>query len=112
MWKNIKIDRIGAIEKCVAEFQIWANNVLPYGKMKIKIFEQQDGSFLGYTDVKIIRKFDNISEAAVGHGISEEEALTDTINYFMHMVKMDYPEDEYPNGLSESDIEYADYSDF
>lgn len=112
MWKNIKIDKIGAIEKCVAEFQVWANNVLPYGKMKIKIYEQQDGSFIGYSDVKIIRKFDNNSEAAVGHGTSVEAALKDTVNYFMQMVRMDYPEEVYPNGLLESYIEYVDYSDF
>ena len=64
------------------------------------------------SDVKIIRKFDNNSEAAVGHGISVEAALRDTVNYFMQMVRMDYPEEVYPNGLLESDIEYVDYSDF
>ena len=112
MWKDIKIDKVGVIEKCVAEFHVWSSQVLPYGKMKVKIFERQDGSFTGYTDVRIIRKFDNTPEAAVGFGKSIEEALTDTVNYFMQMVEMDYPKDEYPHGLSESDIEYTDYSDF
>lgn len=112
MWKDLKIGKIGAIEKCVAEFQVWANDILPYGKMKIKIYEHQNGVFLGYTDVKIIRKFDNYSEGAVGHGKSVEEALVDTIKYFIEMIEADYPESEYPNGLSAEDIEYVEYSDF
>jgi hypothetical protein len=112
MWKKLKIENIGAIERCVAEFQVWSNNILPYGKMKIKIYERQNGTFLGYTDIRVIRKFDNMPEGAVGHGSSIEEALTDTINYFMQMVKEDYPENEYPNGLSEDNIQYSDFCDF
>lgn len=108
MWKDLKIDKIGAIEKCVAEFQVWANDILPYGKMKVKIYEQQDGLFLGYTDIRVIRKFDNSAEAAVGHGKSVEDALVDTINYFNQMVDSDYPE----SGLTEADIEYVEHSDF
>ena len=38
MWKDLKIDGVGAVEKCVAEFQVWMQPILPYGKMKVKIF--------------------------------------------------------------------------
>lgn len=112
MWKNLKIENVGAIERCVAEFQIWAHNILPYGKMKIKIYESQEGKFFGYTDIRIIRKFDDNPEGAVGHGKTIEEALTDTVNQFMQIANDDFPAYEYPNGLPEEKVVYSDYSDF
>lgn len=112
MWKNIKMYKIGSIEKCVAEFQVWAQEILPYGKMKIRVYESQNGVFSGYTDVRIIRKFDNSPESAVGHGKTIEEALEDTINYFMEIIEEDYPSKEYPNGVPEENIVYSEFSDF
>lgn len=46
-----KFKYVGTIEKSVAEFQIWLHDILPYGKMKIKIYERQDHMFFGYTDI-------------------------------------------------------------
>ena len=43
MMNDLKIDGIDAIEKCVGEFQIRAQGILPYGKMKVKIYENKDG---------------------------------------------------------------------
>lgn len=107
MWKNIKIDNIGAIEKCVGEFQILAYDILPYGKMKIKVYQRQDGMYYGYTDLKVRRKFDNSPEGAIGYGSSVEEALEDTIKYFMEIL-----DEDYSDGITEEDIEYSEYSDF
>lgn len=112
MWKSIKMDHVRAIEKCAAEFEVWATRILPYAKMKVKIYEQQNGFFTGYTDVQVIRKFDNKPEGAVGHGKTVEEALEDTINNFLQIVESDYPKDQYPHGLSEENIEYIDFNDF
>lgn len=112
MWKNLKMDRIGSIEKCVAEFQVWAQEILPYGKMKIKIYENQKGVFSGYTDIRVIRKFDGSPEGAVGHGKTVDEALEDTINYFMEIAEEDYPSKEYPEGIPETYIVYSEFSDF
>lgn len=44
--------------------------------------------------------------------VNIEEALEDTIGWFLQVVDMDYPPDEYPDGLIENDIEYIEYSDF
>lgn len=107
MWKNIKIDKIGAIEKCVGEFQILAYDILPYGKMKIKVYQRQDGMYYGYTDLKVKRKFDNSPEGAIGYGSSLEEALEDTIKYFMEIL-----DEDYSDGITKEDIEYSEYSDF
>lgn len=112
MWRDVNIEYVGAIEKCVAEFQVWMIEILPYAKMKVKVYEGADYTYTGYTDVRIIRKFDGAPQGAVGYGKTIDEALIDTINYFVQMVKEDYPKSEYPNGLSESDIEYTEYSDF
>jgi len=107
MWKDINNDFVGNIEKLSAEFQVWMVNVLPYAKMKVRVYENQYGKYVGYSDVRIIRKFDNTPEGAVGYGDSVDIALENTINCFVQIVKEDYP-----NGLVENDIEYAEWSDF
>lgn len=107
MWKNIEIKNVSAIEKTVAEFTIWMIGVLPYAKMKVKIYESKSGKYTGMTDLRIKRKFDGSPESAIGHGNSVEEALEDTIKYFNSMLKEDGLEQ-----LTEGDIEYSEYSDF
>ncbi|MFU8648890.1 hypothetical protein ACNA06_16410 [Lysinibacillus sp. RSDA_15] len=48
-WRDIKIDSLDAIEKCVAEFEITAlrffeeifeENIIHYGAFKVKIYER------------------------------------------------------------------------
>ena len=112
MWHELKISQVEKIEKCVAEYQIWMHTVLPYGKLKIKIYEDQDKTYTGITDVRVRRKFDGEFEGGVGYGKSIEEALEDTIGWFLQVVDMDYPIADYPDGLTENDIEYVGYSDF
>ena len=112
MWQEIKIIGIEEIEKCVAEFRISMHTVLPYGTMKIKIYENQNKTFEGITDIGVKRKFDGNFENAVGYGNTIEEALKDTINWFTKMVQEDYPIEEYPEGLLEEDIEYLKNTDF
>ncbi|UUE09815.1 hypothetical protein NMX13_19660 [Dickeya zeae] len=107
MWKNIEIKNVSAIEKTVAEFTIWMIGVLPYAKMKIKIFENHSGEYTGRTDLQIKRKFDNAPECAIGDGKNIEEALENTIKYFNKMLEEDGLEQ-----LTEGDIEYSEYSDF
>ena len=80
--------------------------------LKIKIYEDQDKTYTGITDVRVRRKFDGEFEGGVGYGKSIEEALEDTIGWFLQVVDMDYPIADYPDGLTENDIEYVGYSDF
>lgn len=112
MWKEIKLENLSGIDKCVGEFQVWMIGILPYAKMKVKIFESNEGKFTGYTDIQIKRSFDGSFEGAVGFGESVDTALENTIKYFLKMIKSDYPREKYPDGLSEEDILYSDYSDF
>lgn len=107
MWHDLRIENVGAIEKTVAEFTIWMVAILPYAKMKVKIYEGQSGNYTGMTDLRIKRKFDGSPESAIGHGNSIEEALEDTIKYFNSMLKTDGFDE-----LTEDDIEYSEYSDF
>ncbi|XWJ91309.1 hypothetical protein ACRARH_03500 [Phytobacter ursingii] len=107
MWQNIKIENVSKIEKTVAEFTVWMIGVLPYAKMKVKIYESQSGLYTGMTDLRIKRKFDGSPESAIGHGNSIEEALEDTIKYFNSMLKTDGIDE-----LIEGDIEYSEWSDF
>lgn len=112
MWHDLKIDRVDKIEKCVGEYQIRMHSILAYEKVKIKIYESQDRTYTGVTDVSIKRKSDGEFEAVSGFGNSIEEALEDTIKYFLEIVDSDYPSEEYPYGLSGEEVEYMEYSDF
>lgn len=112
MWKELKLSNVQKIEKVSAEFVIWMHSILPYGKMKVRIYEDQEGGFSGITDLHIKRKFDGDFEAAVGFGKTIEEALSETIRNFNEIIVQDYPKNQYPNGLSENHIEYTEPSDF
>ena len=112
MWHNFKINKVEKIEKCVAEYQVWLHTVLPYGKLKVKIYENQDRTYMGITDIRIKRKFDGDFEGGVGYGKSIDEALENTIKWFIEIIYTDYPEEEYPDGLSEEHIQYVEFSDF
>ncbi|HBO21555.1 MULTISPECIES: hypothetical protein [Providencia] len=107
MWHDLNIKNVGRIEKTVAEFTITMIPILPYSKMKVKIYESQSGNFTGMTDLAIKRKFDGSPECAIGYGDTIEEALEDTILYFNKMLSQDgFTE------LTEDDISYAEWSDF
>jgi hypothetical protein len=84
-WKNIKIDGIVKIEKCVAEFKICEMNYSPYGKFKLKIFESADGKFTGLSNQQVKDESGKINRV-VGHGATLEETLTDTLQYFFKLV--------------------------
>lgn len=107
MWHNLKLEKLSDIEKTVAEFTVWMEEILPSGKMKIKIYESQSGSYMGMTDLRIKRKFDGCPEGAIGAGKTIDATLVDTINYFKEMLKEDGLDK-----LTEEDIEHSAYSDF
>jgi len=103
-WKNIKIKGIARIEKCVAEFDVLELNKTPYSKFKVKIYENSTGNFTGYTNLRIK---DGLGDASggVGYGSTIEEALEDTVVYFLNILD----EKEY---WQEEDFECADPYDF
>lgn len=107
MWHNLKLEKLSGVDKIVAEFTVWMEEILPSGKMKIKIYESQDGTYIGTTDLCIKRKFDGYPAGAIGTGKTTDATLVDTINYFKEMLKEDGLD-----MLTEEDIEYTAYSDF
>ncbi|ATX14381.1 hypothetical protein KX067_004651 [Escherichia coli] len=111
-WHQMKIRSVSKVEKVEAEFVIWMFGVIPSAKVKIKIRESQDGSYMGITNVMIKRKFDDCPEGAIGWGKTVDEALENTINNFLAILDSDYPRELYPDGLSDEHIEYMDHSDF
>lgn len=86
-WKEINNSEIASIEKCVAEFNIWELKRSPYGKFKIKIFEDRSGKCKGYTNLQV---YDGFGEfyCAVGFGNTIEEALENTINNYLELVSV------------------------
>ncbi|KHD35617.1 hypothetical protein NL50_12755 [Clostridium acetobutylicum] len=103
-WKDVKIEGIARIEKVVAEFDVMELQKTPYGKFKVKIYESQDGEFIGYTNLRVKDKTGDAC-GGVGHGNTIEEALKDTIEYFLKVLSdKDFWEEE--------DFECADAFDF
>lgn len=103
-WKQIKIKGIASIEKFIAEFNVFELIKTPYGKFKVKIYQSNNGKFIGYTNLQL-KDDDGCPFAAIGYVDSVEEALQDTIEYFIKMLdKKDH--------LEEGDFEYMDPSDF
>lgn len=105
-WKEINIEGIAKIEKCVAEFNIWELNISPYAKFKIKIFENKTNNFTGYSNLQVIDEVGG-NNCAVGYGNTVEEALEDTIRCFLKMTNR-----KPPHEWVESDFMCSDSFDF
>lgn len=103
-WKNIRIQGIAHIEKCVGEFDIIETTKTPYGKFKVKIYEKQNGRYVGYTNLQL-KDDDGCAYPGVGHGTTVEDTLQDTIEYFIKMI------DE-KQAVREEDFEISDLFDF
>jgi hypothetical protein len=103
-WKDVKIEGIGIIEKCVGEFNVFETLKTPYGKFKVKVYERQNGRYVGYTNL-LLKDEDGCPFAGVGHGETIEQALYDTIRYFLDMLNE-------RECLNEEDFECADAFDF
>lgn len=108
-WKQIKIDGIVAIDRCVAEFNVIEMKYTPWYNFKVKIYEDAQGRFTGLTNLMLKDETeDKTPYAGVEHGNSISEALEDTINCFMEMIKSREDKDS----LDDSDFETADPYDF
>lgn len=107
-WKEIEIIGISAIEKCVAEFQVWEIETVPTGKFKVKIFENKRGSFKGFTNVGVI--VNESPEFGVGSGNTIEMALEDTIRNFLS--ELNDKKTTKSNELTDEDFVWADPNDF
>lgn len=83
-WKKVNVSGVAKIEKCVAEFNIHELEITPWGKYKIKIYEDSSENYTGYTNLMISTKYG--TDCGVGHGNTIEEALEDTLHNFMEMV--------------------------
>ncbi len=99
----MKLEGIAKLEKCVAEFNVWELNVTPWAKFKVKIYEDSNGNFSGYTNLLLKTQYG--PEGGVGFGTSIEEALTDTVNEFLNMLQE-------RKQLSQDDFEAVDPYDF
>lgn len=103
-WKKIKVEGVAFIEKCVAEFNIGELLRTPHSKFKVKIFERQNGTYVGFTNLQI-KDDDGCPFAAVGYGETIDKALEDTIKYFFEMLNQ-------KKTLSVEDFECVDPYDF
>lgn len=85
MWQDIKHSNIALIEKLVGEYDVWVLEKSPYGKFKIKIYENSMGRYTGYTNLKVVDEMGEF-KSAVGYGETEEEAFGDTLEKYFELV--------------------------
>lgn len=85
-WKDLRIKYIGKINaKCVAEFNLYGKKGTPWERFKIKIFEENNGNFYGYTNLQVYIDED-YSESGFGMRKTIEDTLIDTINDFFSKI--------------------------
>ncbi|MBF0705807.1 hypothetical protein IQ283_04245 [Alkalihalobacillus hwajinpoensis] len=107
-WKEVEIIGISAINKFVAEFQVWEIETVPTGKFKVKIFENKRGSYKGFTNVGVV--VNESPEFGVGSGNTIEMALEDTIKNFLS--ELNDKKNSKSNELADEDFVWADPNDF
>jgi hypothetical protein len=97
-WKNIKIDGIAGIEKCVAEFDILEQNYYPYSKVKVKVWEDAEGHLTGVLNLHA-KDPSGYFDGETGDGKTIEEVLTNTLVYFLQLVswkdKQDWKKEDF-----------------
>lgn len=103
MWEQ-KYQGIAKIEKLVAEYNIWELHIVPYAKFKIKIYESQEHTYSGYTNIHIADEAGDFC-CATGFGKTQEEALESTISDFFKLTAR-------KRVWEEQDFRYADCHDF
>lgn len=45
-WKDLELEGIAYVEKCVAEFKVGEKIKTPWGKFEVKISERQNGKYI------------------------------------------------------------------
>lgn len=103
-WKDIKIDGISSFKMLAAEFDVGEQSLTPYSKFKVKVYEKQDGTFIGYTNL-MVKDEEGCPFPGVGFGITIEDALENTVRYFLVELKK-------KDNITENDFEVADPFDF
>ncbi|MFL0582605.1 hypothetical protein ACH0B6_08535 [Solibacillus silvestris] len=127
-WKDLKIDHIDYIEKCVGEFEITAldffetvyeGDTIHYGSFKVKIYESQNtlhntdenDKFTGFTNLRLKDPLGlGGYEGGVGFGITIEQALENTIRNLIGNIK-DYKVEK-KKGLCIEDFVLLSYDEY
>lgn len=127
-WRDIKIDHIDYVEKCVGEFEITAlrffkkvyeGDTIHYGAFKVKVYENQNIQLRpyesnGFTGVTNLRLKDPMGlggyEGGIGFGMTVEQALDETVRKFLRNI-MDYKAEK-KMGLCKEDFVLIDYNEF
>ena len=96
-WKEISIEGITSIEKCIAEFEVWELQKSPYGKFRVKVYEDRNKKYKGYTNLKELKEIEEDFYFVMGYGMTIEECLRDTINEMVKVLnkKENWDEDDF-----------------
>jgi len=111
MWQNLEVSEFSVLEKLVAEYTIGTVGVLSSPTMKVRVYENVRGTFIGVTEVQIKMKFDGLFKGGIGHGATEEETLSNTLKYFYEMIEENYP-DRDETGLKENEMRFNESCEF
>jgi hypothetical protein len=107
-WSNIKMIGVARIDRVAAIFDVWSDGKLPFAKFKVKIVERSGDSFLGVPNVAIRNPQTGEPEYTSGLGKTVEDALADTLIYFVREVEQCTAQRE----LTEDDFVWSASEDF
>ena len=102
-WKDVNLHGATFIERIVSVYQLGAPARLPIASFKIKVIERPGHGFLGVPNVAV-KQNDGSVDWVSGIGANEQEALDDTLKWFMGSFG--------DRVLGEEDLEWADPHDF
>lgn len=85
-WKNIKINGITKINKCVGEYLIFHDGRFPFINFRVQIYEDCHGSYTGIPNFGIKSCLDGSLEVEAGFGKTESECLEDTLTNLLKII--------------------------
>ncbi|WP_157606213.1 hypothetical protein [Schlesneria paludicola] len=103
------MDGIARITRIVALLDIWVDGQLfPFPKMKVKVVEESEGSYLSLMNVHRRDRFSGETDYLSGFSNTIDGAVADLLTSFVSGVREHMPE----GGLTENDFEWSAPEDF
>lgn len=104
-WRTLKLKGVTDIEQVVGFYYVWSLKQFPYGKVRVKIVENQSGRYRGTADMGVKRASDGEPEWISVEGQNIEDTLAKTVQRLLASI-------EQQQATEETDFVWMDARDF